>query len=199
VLVLIVLLAILILLFTGGGGGGGDAGAKVAIPNVINKPQADAEAELRAAGFEPLVQMVDNENYPVGQVFNQDPSGGTRVDKGSTVRIQVSQGNATVKIPTVIGSRIADADLQLKALGLKTNPVVDPLSARPAGEVVGQDPPAGSMVAIGETVTLTVSSPEEKEIPDLKGQDPVDASQTLSRAGFVVVRMDESSDTIPEG
>jgi serine/threonine-protein kinase len=201
VLVLIVLLAILFLLFTSGDGGGSDAESRVDVPNVINKPQAQAEAELRAAGFEPEVQQVDNEIYPVGQVFDQDPKGGVRADEGSIVRIQVSQGNSSQKVPTVIGSPLAQADAQLKALGFNVVLQEDPLSSRPAGEVVGQDPPAGANLAVGGTVTLTVSNPTEKEIPDVKGQDVVEATATLTRLGFVVERRDEPSEgaePIPE-
>jgi serine/threonine-protein kinase len=198
VLVLIVLLAILILLFTSGDGGGGGAAEKVAIPNVINKPQADAEAELRAAGFEPEVQLVDNENYPVGQVFDQDPKGGVRADSGSTVRLQVSQGNATVKVPGVIGANVQQADAQLRAAGFDVALVPDTLSARPEGEVVAQDPPPGSNLVVGQTVTLTVSSPAEKEIPDLKGQDAITAALALRDLGFKVETRDEASETIPE-
>jgi serine/threonine-protein kinase len=199
VLVLIVLLAILILLFTSGDGGGSTDAEKVAIPNVINKTQTEAEAELVAAGFEPEIQMVDNENYPVGQVFDQDPKGGVRADEGSTVRLQVSQGNATVKVPGVIGANVQQADQQLRAAGFEVSLVADPLSARPEGEVVAQDPEPGTNLAVGETVTLTVSTPAEKDVPDLKGQKAVDAALTLQGLGFKVQTMEESSDTIAEG
>jgi eukaryotic-like serine/threonine-protein kinase len=199
VLVLIVLLAILILLFTSGGNDGGDAAEKVAVPNVIEKVQADAEAELRAAGFEPQVQLVDNENFAAGTVFNQDPKGGNRVDKGTTVRIEVSQGNATARVPSVIGSQVQQADQTLKENGFTVKIVTDSTSAEPEGQVVAQDPAAGGLLASGTEVTITVSAPEEKEIPDVKGQDPVAAAATLTRLGFTVVRMDESSDTIADG
>jgi beta-lactam-binding protein with PASTA domain/predicted Ser/Thr protein kinase len=199
VLVLIVLLAILILLFTSGGDDGGDTADKVDVPNVISKTQADAEAELRAAGFEPQVQEVDNENFAAGTVFNQDPRGGTRVDPGSTVRIEVSRGNATTKVPGVIGSQVQEAEQQLRAAGFEVKLEADPLSAEPAGQVTRQNPEPGTLLAAGETVTLTVSAPEEKEIPNLEGQDPVAAASTLTRLGFNVERKDESSDTIAEG
>lgn len=197
VLVLIVLLAILFLVFTDGGGGGGED-ELVAVPSVINKPVDEAQAELRAAGFEVEVQEVDNE-LPPGTVFAQDPVGGAKVDSGTTVRIQVSRGNTMLRVDGVIGSHIDEAEARLRARGFEVVRQPDPSSTRPEGEVVRQEPEAGALLAIGETVTLFFSSPEEKDIPDLKGQDPVTAAADLTRLGFVVQRQDEASETIEEG
>jgi len=199
VLVLIVLLAILFLVFTDSGGGGGSDEETVAVPSVINKPVADAQAELRAAGFEPEVQEVDNDNFPPGTVFAQDPVGGAKVERGTTVRIQVSRGNTMVRVDGVIGSHIDEAENRLLSRGFQVVRQPDATSTRPEGEVVRQEPEAGALLAIGQTVTLYFSSPEEKDIPDLKGQDPVTAAADLTRLGFLVQRQDESSDTIEEG
>jgi serine/threonine-protein kinase len=200
VLVLIVLLAILILLFTGGGSGGGNSGAdRVPVPNVISKPVADAQAQLTAEGFQPQVQEEDNDNFAPGTVFNQDPLGGTRVDKGSTVVLKVSRGNATLRVPGVIGSTVDQAEQTLLAQGFKVTRQPDPASPAPEGQVTRQDPEPGTLLAIGQTVTIVFSSPEEKQVPDLKGQDPVAATSTLVRLGFDVERKDESSDTIEQG
>jgi serine/threonine-protein kinase len=200
VLVLIVLLAILILLFTsGGGGGGGGTADRVAVPNVINKNVDDAKAQLTAEGFDPQVQEEDNETYAPGTVFGQEPLGGTRVDKGSTVVLKVSRGNATTPVKGVIGSTVDQAEQALLAQGFKVAKQPDSTSTAPDGQVVRQDPEPGVLLAVGETVTIYYSSPEEKPIPDLKGQDTVTATATLVRLGFDVEPKDEASDTIEEG
>jgi beta-lactam-binding protein with PASTA domain/predicted Ser/Thr protein kinase len=197
VLVLVVLLAILILVFTSGGGGVDEAD-RVDVPNLINKTQAEAEQALQDVGLEPQVQLVDNENYPVGTVFNQDPKGGVRVDPNSTVVIQVSQGNANVRVPGVIGSQYDQADSLLKSRGFLVKLEADTGSDKPSGEVVNQDPSAGTLLAAGQTVTIWVSTPEEVSIPNLEGQDQVPAALQLQRLGFDVVVATESSETIAE-
>jgi beta-lactam-binding protein with PASTA domain/predicted Ser/Thr protein kinase len=199
VLVLIVLLAISVLLFTSGDGGGTDAADRVAIPNTISMTQADAETALRAAGLEPQVQLVDNETYQLGTVFDQDPKGGTRVDPGTTVVIKVSQGNATLKVPGVIGSQFDQAKQSLEGRGFVVVEQADAASTEPDGQVTGQDPAAGTNLAAGQTVTLVVSRPEEKPIPNLENQDQVPAALALRDLGFSVVTASEPSDTIPEG
>jgi beta-lactam-binding protein with PASTA domain/tRNA A-37 threonylcarbamoyl transferase component Bud32 len=199
VLVLIVLLAVLFLLFSGGGGGGGDDAETVDVPSVINQLQADAEAALTERDLVPEVQLIDNENFAAGVVFEQDPPGGSKVEPGTTVIIRVSQGNATETVPGVIGSDIFSADQTLRARGFEVVAEPDTTSTEPEGLVIRQDPPAGTRLAIGQPVTIVYSSPEQKPIPDLKDQDPVAAASELTRLGFVVERRDESSDSIAAG
>jgi eukaryotic-like serine/threonine-protein kinase len=198
VLVLIVLLAISILLFTSSDGDGGGDETRVAVPSVVNKLQADAEADLRAAGFEPQVQLVDNE-LPPGTVFSQNPRGGVKIEPGSTVVIQVSRGDGARAVVGVVGSHIDEAEARLREQGFEPVRQPDPRNTAPAGEVLSQDPEAGVELEVGEQVTLVFSQPELVTIPDVKGQDPVTAAATLTRLGFEVVSAQEPSETIEAG
>ena len=63
------------------------------VPNVENKSEAEAIAELKAAGFE--VNVVRSSEgicaFTPGEVCDQDPEGGTTLEKGKTVTITVGQ------------------------------------------------------------------------------------------------------------
>jgi eukaryotic-like serine/threonine-protein kinase len=61
-----------------------------AIPDVVGQSEADATAELENAGFK--VTVVYELHSSSGTVLSQDPSGGTKADKGSTVTIKVDGG-----------------------------------------------------------------------------------------------------------
>lgn len=63
---------------------------RVEVPDVTNQSESTASATLRGDGFEVAVetQTVDPGD-PTGRVLSQDPSGGRRADKGSTVTITV--------------------------------------------------------------------------------------------------------------
>jgi serine/threonine-protein kinase len=62
--------------------------AQVSVPDVTTKTQADATSILQAAGFSVVVQkVVDPVNN--GKVKSQNPIGGTKADKGSSVTIVV--------------------------------------------------------------------------------------------------------------
>jgi eukaryotic-like serine/threonine-protein kinase len=200
VLVLIVLLAILLVLFTGNSGGGGGGSNTVAVPSLINKKQPDAEKALADAGLVAEIQAVDNQQFDTGIVFNQSPPGGSKVNRGTTVTLQVSKGRGSVTLRSVIGSNVEDAEQALRNDGFSDiERVPDPKSTKPDGEVLKQDPPAGSPVPVTQKITLTFSQPEQKPVPDVAGQSSVAATQTLNTAGFVVEEAQEPSDTVDPG
>jgi serine/threonine-protein kinase len=68
------------------------AGVKIAVPNLIGLPQAQAESALRASGL--AVGSVSSSNpgnnlYTLGAVIGQSPGPGTQVDASSTVNMVV--------------------------------------------------------------------------------------------------------------
>jgi len=75
---------------------------------------------------------------------------------------RVVSGGGTVAVPSVIGEAdFAAADMILEGDGLdgaEQNPVC---SNAPADEIVGQDPPPGTLVASGAIVAVTPSSGAE--------------------------------------
>ena len=91
------------------------------------------------------------------RIVEQDPATGTKVKKGTTVGVSVSNGKAAqVEIPTVVGMGRDDAEAQLKALGL-TVTVEEVTGNQPAGQVLSVEPGEGSKVDKNSTVKLKVS------------------------------------------
>jgi serine/threonine-protein kinase len=199
VLVLIVLLAILILLLTDGKDDGGGGGATVAVPSLINRTRDEAESALQAAGLKSEVEEKDNTQYEAGKVFQQDPAGGNKVDPGTTVHLVVSKGNSSVLVTNVIALPVDDAELRLRSQGFDVERVPDTKSTRPDGEVTKQDPVPGTSLTAGGKVTITFSSPEEKDVPDVANQPAFTAGATLTKAGFEVEERTEASDTVEQG
>jgi eukaryotic-like serine/threonine-protein kinase len=130
--------------------------ATAAVPDVVDALRDDAEAQLEDAGFDVNAVEVFSAQ-PEGQVVAQNPPAGADADVGSTVRINVSKGTGTVEVPDMVGENQADAQEQLRNLGLGANVVRVP-SSEPAGTVVAQNPPAGSTAQIGGNVRLNVSA-----------------------------------------
>ena len=63
---------------------------KVAVPNVIGKPWAEAEKILTAAGFKIIsVRQQDVDLVPPGCVLSTTPGPGTQVDPGSDLAVAV--------------------------------------------------------------------------------------------------------------
>ena len=65
----------------------------VTVPSIISFDKNTAEKKLKEAGLTPEYIGDDySDNYPKGQVFYQSVSGGTQVEKGTTVQYMVSKG-----------------------------------------------------------------------------------------------------------
>ena len=109
-----------------------------------------------AAGFEVTESQVINDAKP-GTIVAQSPAAGSTVAKDSAVRINVSQGSATVVVPDVVGMSVGEAETQLSNAGLKSVVQLHVPSAQPSGTVVAQNPPGGQAKR-GSRVVLNVST-----------------------------------------
>jgi cytochrome c553 len=81
-----------------------DAGPLIAVPDVVNTPQASAEATLTTAGLTiGAVTRTFSGTVPVDSVISQDPADGTLVPDGSAVALVVSDGPVPLDVtpPTV--------------------------------------------------------------------------------------------------
>jgi len=123
---------------------------------VVGETQAIAEAEIRSAGLVPSVAKRQDKT-PAGQVLQQAPDAGQKVDQGSVVTIVVSSGQAKVTIPNVIGRTQASATSALRSKGFSVSVQSQDVTV-PAqdGKVVDQFPGPGSSATKGSSVTIFV-------------------------------------------
>ncbi|HXG76972.1 MAG TPA: Stk1 family PASTA domain-containing Ser/Thr kinase [Gaiellaceae bacterium] len=170
----------------------------VAVPYVVGLRQALAENRITDEGLVPIVRRVPNSDVEEGIVFAQNPTEGTRVDKGEVVRIDVSSGKPEVTIPSVVGQSQTDAVEELTRAGLDVQ-VVEVFSDRDPGIVTAQQPGPGTVVVEGTRVRINVSKGERPvTVPSVVNLPYDQARVTLERAGFDVTRVDVDSD-LPEG
>jgi len=164
---------------------------KAVVPNVIGLREQQAEIRIEGRGLEALARTAQS-NRPQGVVFAERPGAGTQLDKGQTVTIFVSSGRLAV--PDVTGSRLAEAQQKLQALGFKVE-VKRVASTKPKGFVIDQDPVAGVSALRGTTATLTVSSGANPVVvPRLVGQTQGDAVQALTALGLKPLLQNVPSD-----
>ncbi|NPA80924.1 MAG: PASTA domain-containing protein [Thermotogae bacterium] len=94
----------------------------------------------------------------------------------------------TTTVPKLVEMDVEKAKAVAREKGLKA--VVDttvPSLNAPAGTVVGQEPPAGTVVKRGRTVYLTVSEgAKNRTVPDLVGMALEEAIRSLEDIGFTV-------------
>ena len=171
----------------------------VEIPDVAGLSRDDAELELEQAGFEVSIERRPSDQYPGGRAIGTEPPAGDEAPAGSTVTLLISSGPATVKVPALVGLTLEAARQRLSERGLELSSTEEE-SDRPAGEVIGQSPDAGTAVEPGSTVELTVSSggPETVSLPNLVGQLRRDAVQTVRGLGLVPVVVEQETTIAPQ-
>jgi eukaryotic-like serine/threonine-protein kinase len=127
------------------------------VPSVVGFTEEAAVAEIEGAGLVAEVDRAENE-APEGQVFGQDPAGGTEVAPGDVVVIAVSTGPQEEAMPSVTGTPAEQAQSTLEnEFGLNVNLVeeTEPCDETP-NMVCRQDPEPGTPVSEGDTVTLYI-------------------------------------------
>jgi serine/threonine-protein kinase len=153
---------------------------------VQNRTALDAREALTELGFVVVEVPGYDEDRPAGIVLSQSPEPGQVLPKGTQVVIEVSRGARRLAIPSVVGLPEADASRIITDLGLNVaaEPVTDAPVIRQPGEVVAQQPGAGSSVEPGATVVLRIYTPEAITVPNLTGLDLGQALQAIAAAGL---------------
>ena len=133
---------------------------QVTIPSsIINTTLANARSILQGAGFSSSVVYRPSPSVPNGTVISSNPASGTKAPQGSSVTLTVSSGPANVLVPSLIGLTQASAGQQLGSLGLNLGGLTPAASSQyPSGLVIASDPPAGTPVAPGSSVSIVVST-----------------------------------------
>jgi eukaryotic-like serine/threonine-protein kinase len=130
---------------------------QVTVPSLRGLDQAAAEARIRGEGLEVGSVTFQPSEATEGTVIAQDPGATAKVDPGTRVNIVIAQAATTIEVPDVVGNLASDATFKLDNAGF--NVVSDTAeSDEPVGEVIDQNPAAGTQVAPGTTVTITVSN-----------------------------------------
>jgi serine/threonine-protein kinase len=164
------------------------------VPTVAGRPRRQAEEQLRDAGFEPRVERSFSDTVPRGRVIGTTPPGGTTIERGSTVILEVSRGREQAKVPDVVGESEANARSEIEGTGLRVGEVTEEASEEESGTVIEQTPAAGESVDRGEAVDLVVA--RGVPVPDVVDSTEEEATATLEDAGFEV-RVREQTVTDP--
>ena len=178
-----------------------DYGKTVTVPSVLglreselNLPDwAEAESTYRY-----------DASTPAGTVISQSPEAGRewKILSGErrTLSLTVSLGAEEKTIPPIIGKNVREATATLRDMGFAVRE--ERVSGGIQGEVIRVDPPEGSPLPVGETVTLTVSEGEIVKtvtVPNLTGLSRSHALIELFRCELSVDTVTEEFSDAPEG
>ncbi len=137
----------------------GKAPTNIKVPDVTGQDAATAAQTLTSAGFQVQTANVDGGGQP-GSVLGTSPAAGSSAAKGSTVTLQLSNGNQASQVPDVRGQSASDAKKALKAAGYSnvntTDQQIGSNNAQYDGKVIDQSVPAGTTADPTTQITLTI-------------------------------------------
>ena len=163
------------------------AGERVTVPDLSKKTEDEAKAALKELRLGVNVQTGTSDDVPEGQVYDQSPAAGTKVDVHTQVTINISSGKEKFSLDDVTGMQYQQAQAQLENDGLVVNLEFDYSDSVGSDKVISTSPKAGSQVAKGDTITITASKGKETKtttVPNLLGQNIDDAIQMIKDAGL---------------
>ncbi|MET9212753.1 MULTISPECIES: Stk1 family PASTA domain-containing Ser/Thr kinase [unclassified Nocardia] len=182
--------------------GPGSKADQVAVPDVSGQSSQQAQTALQQAGFHVATQQKADGKVAVGNVIATQPLGGSRIDEGSTVTMQVSTGPTQVQVPRLSGLTQAEAEQKLNSIGLtlSPNPPRKASSTAETDKVIAQEPSAGVRVDIDQPIVITIGSgPEQVRVPTVVGQDISIAQPNLVDSAGFKVDIQEVKSSAPKG
>lgn len=163
------------------------AGERVTVPDLSKRTEDEAKAALKELRLGVNVQTGTSDDVPEGQVYDQSPAAGTKVDVHTQVTINISSGKEKFSLDDVTGMQYQQAQAQLENDGLVVSLEFDYSDSVGSDKVISTSPKAGSQVAKGDTITITASKGKETKtttVPKLLGQNIDDAIQMIKDAGL---------------
>jgi len=154
------------------------------VPDVRGMTPQEAADALAAVDLqlEQQVREVSSEDVTAGRIAEQSPAPGSQLSKGSRVSVAVSTGPALVRVPSITGMQLEQAEETLASVGLSSQ-VTSVDSFEREGQILSVAN-EGAMVAPGTAVGLEVSNGMLVTMPDLTRLSQADALAALREAGW---------------
>lgn len=125
------------------------------VPSLIGHSQPRAQARADGAGFKLGIVSYRHDPEASGQVLQQQPRDDALARLGAA--IDVTLGSNTPPVPDVVGKSEAQAEEELRQLGMTLLPPRPRYGFTGGGRVLDQVPAAGSVLASGEQVQVRVT------------------------------------------
>lgn len=171
---------------------------QVEITDVANMDADEAESALIQQGLRVDRDEKYSEDVDKGKAIETDPPGGQKVEEDSVVKLVISTGPESVKVPDVTGKSEEDARKILNDGGLQAGTHISQNSPDvEKGVVIETKPGNGSEVDVDSNVDLVVSS-GMVEVPDVTGKSAKDACKILEGEDYQLKCKTEEVETEDE-
>jgi len=187
--VIAAVVTLLVALAAGGGWWFGQGpGSTIPVPEVAGLDLATAEQTLKDATLVAEPFECSSLEVEAGLAARTEPKAGTRVDRGSTVRLCQSTGPELLAVPALVGLSVEDAKREIETARFTFGSVIEQqfdggtkgtviLAVDTNGEGLGETYPEQAVI------DLIVSA---GSVPQVAGLSVEDATKALTDAGLTV-------------
>jgi serine/threonine protein kinase/beta-lactam-binding protein with PASTA domain len=175
-------------------------GDTIKVSDVSNMPYQSARDTLVAQKLLVHEAFEVSDTVPVDSVIRTDPIAGTAVGVNTLITVYVSSGKTQFAMPDLSGMNEKMAKDALDQAKLTLGTIVQAHSSTvPQGQVIESDPIAGTMIAAGTTVNLTISD-GLVDVPNVRNYSISDAKSALNDSGLTVeIGTKDTCATAPQG
>jgi serine/threonine-protein kinase len=162
---------------------------EVKVPDLTGQDIVTAVEVLSQAGLQLKIDRREpHQTVTRDAVISQTPLPGASIKKGRPVRVVVSQGPSELQVPNVVGEHFRKADVLIRQAGFLPAGVARVATAEiPRDIVIAQDPPPGTQLDKGGSISLLVSAGIKTRryvMPRLVGKRATEALRTVERMGL---------------
>jgi serine/threonine protein kinase/beta-lactam-binding protein with PASTA domain len=137
-------------------------------------------------------------DVPKNQICSQNPASG-KIALGATVKVIVSEGAPTIKVPDVTGKDQDSAETLLENAKFRVKKVNVESDEVDEGNVVSQDPVSGTDAEQNSLITLKIATKAKRTVPPVVGQPVANATAQLQGLKFTVPPPTEVDSDKPAG
>lgn len=166
----------------------------------LGNKQLQMVPDLRGKSQEEAAEIIQNKNLkadfveggyfpttPTGYVVTQNPYPMTKVKKGRTIQLFLSQGPAKVNVPSLLGQNYGKAAEELLKIGLHLGIITEVFdNEAPPGVIISQNPKQGAEVSSGSAINISVSVPGLPTVPNLLDIPFEDAKHMIESSGYKI-------------
>ena len=170
----------------------GDApAAEYIIPNVKAKKLEEAKGVAELRGFELNVDEYRSSDEEEGTVLEQTPAAGTAAKQGDSISVIVSSGNNYVTVPDLAGKYLQEANDIVWGVELEIGTTQYVTSDLPYGQIVRQEPIAGTDTFAVDVIDVWISGIPGKanNMPGVTDMELNKAIDVLHEEGFKKIRI----------
>lgn len=164
---------------------------EVTVPDLVGKDAVESLKILADIGLNLKVRGIEySDSVPRDHVLSQDPEPGAQIKPKREIKVTLSKGSASVRLPDLRGLPLEQARAILEQTGLKSGQISYSHGYGPEygrDRVMAQNPDPLAVARVGTPVHLLLSlgpQPDYLIMPDLTGLPYSLAILNLERAGL---------------